>query len=384
MVTIPIWPGSSSFFPGDTPFGFYDNDTDFINEVDKVAVWCAKRLGYPIVDIELQAASFYSCFEEAISEYSTLVNQFNIRENLLTIKGYTTGSNLTHRNITPNLSTVIDISQTYGSEAMVGGNVTYKSGSINIIGGQQTYNVQSLWADVSESGNRIEVKRVFYQSSPAITRFFDPYVGTGYGTSQMLASFGWGNYSPAVNYLLLPMYDDLLRMQQIEFNDTVRRSAYTFELKNNDLTIFPKPRSGTIYLLWFHYIVVADRNNPFGSTGGYGEISDMSNAPFDNMVYKQINDPGKQWIRKYTLALCKELLGMVRSKYSNIPIPGNEITLDGDTLRTEAVNEKEALITQLREDLDVASRKNMLERQKDESSFQQETMQKVPLQIYLG
>ena len=163
MVTIPIWPGSSSFFPGDTPFGFYDNDTDFINEVDKVAVWCAKRLGYPIVDIELQAASFYSCFEEAISEYSTLVNQFNIRENLLTIKGYTTGSNLTHRNITPNLSTVIDISQTYGSEAMVGGNVTYKSGSINIIGGQQTYNVQSLWADVSESGNRIEVKRVFYQ-----------------------------------------------------------------------------------------------------------------------------------------------------------------------------------------------------------------------------
>lgn len=380
----PIWPGSSSFFPGDTPFGYYDNDLQFQNDAEKVSAWCAKRLGYPIINVELNAESFYACFEEAVSEYSSQVNQFNIRENLLTLKGSSTGSNATHRNVVPNLSRIIELSQTYGTEGNVGGYVDFKSGSIDVIGGKQVYDLQTLWSDVSESGNRIEVKKVFYQSSPALTRFFDPYVGTGYGTSQMLASFGWGNYSPAVNYLLLPMYDDLLRMQSIEFNDRVRRSHYSFEIKNNKLTIFPKPRNGTSYKMWFHYIVNSDRSNPYGPSGGYGEVSDMSNAPYDNMVYTQINSPGKQWIRKYTLALAKEMLGIVRSKYASIPIPGAEVNLDGDTLRTEASTDKENLITQLREDLEANSRRNMLERQKEESEFQQETMNRIPLSIYLG
>lgn len=383
-VSIPIWPGSSSFYPGDTPFGLYDSDTTFQCDAEAVAVWAAKRLGYPIVDIELQACSFYAVFEEAVNEYGAQVNQFNIRENLLNLKGASTGSNLTHRNITPNLSRIIDISKTYGSEGGSGGDVTYKSGSINVVGGKQTYDLQALWADVSESGNRIEVKRVFHEASPAITRFFDPYMGSGQGTSQMLSGFGWGQFSPAVNYLMMPMYDDLLRMQSIEFNDTIRRSAFSFNIKNNQVTIFPRPTSTSNYDLWFHYIVNSDRSNPFGPTGGQGEISDYSNVPYDNMVYSQINDPGKQWIRKYTVALVKELLGNIRSKYSSIPIPGADVTLDGDTLRTEGATEKENLVAQLREDLEAASSRNTMEQQKDISEFQQDTLGRIPLGIYLG
>ena len=113
-------------------------------------------------------------------------------------------------------------------------------------------------------------------------------------------------------------------------------------------------------------------------------MTDFSNAGYDNMLYSNINDPGKQWIRKYTLALAKELLGNIRSKYSSIPIPGSETNLDGDTLRSEASVEKENLITQLREDLEAASRRNLLERQQDEAEFMNNTMNKIPYGIYIG
>ena len=202
----------------------------------------------------------------------------------------------------------------------------------------------------------------------------------------MLGSFGWQNNSPAVYYMMMPMYDDLLRMQAIEFNDVIRKSAYSFELINNNLRIFPNPTNASPYKLFFQYILTEERSQPYADTytSASAEISDFSNARYDNMTYNQINDPGKQWIRKYTLALTKELLGGIRGKYSSVPIPGSEITVDGDTLRTEAANEKEILISQLREDLEQSSRRNLLEKQKDESEFQRETINNVPLGIYIG
>ena len=390
MADIKIWDGTATWNTDETsentPFGLYESDDIFTGSAVSTAKWRAKRLGYPVVDIELQSGSFYACFEEAITEYSAQVNRFNIKENLLFLKGNSTSSSYTHVNVTPNLGRNIQISKQYGSEAGVGGNVSYYTGSIDISSGSQTYDLDALWSEVSESGKNIEVKRVFYEASPAITRFFDPYVGTGTGTSQMLSSFGWQNNSPAVYYLMMPMYDDLLRMQAIEFNDVIRKSAYSFELINNNLRIFPNPTNTSPYKLYFQYILTEERNQPYADTytSASAEISDFSNARYDNMTYNQINDPGKQWIRKYTLALTKELLGGIRSKYSSVPIPGSEITIDGDTLRTEAANEKEILISQLREDLEQSSRRNLLEKQKDESEFQRETINNVPLGIYIG
>ena len=378
---IPIWSGASTFASGQTPFGFYDADTSFIADVDNTVTWCAKRLGYPIVDIELQSGSMYAVFEEAITEYSSQVNYFNIKENLLNLQGSQSGSNLTHREITPNFDRTITLAQQYGTEAGVGGDVTYKSGSITVSSASgQTYDLDALWSNVSESGNGIEIKRVFYEPAPAVTRFFDPYVGSGNGTDAMLQGFGWGNYTPAVNFLMLPMYDDLLRVQAIEFNDHMRKSAYTFELINNQLKIFPIPTDPA--RVWFEYIVENDRKNPLKTNSG--SITDFSNATYNNMTYTEINHAGKQWIRKYTLALAKELLGSIRSKYGSIPIPGGETNLDGDTLRNEATTEKENLLTQLREDLEATSRRNMLERQKDEAEFMSETLNRIPYPIYIG
>jgi hypothetical protein len=383
---IPIWPGSSSFFPGDTPFGLYDNDSTYQTDQEKVADWCAKRLGFPIVDIELQDINFFACFEESVSEYSSQVNYFNIKENLLTIKGTATGSNLTHKEITPNHDRLITIAKSYGTEAGSGGDVTYYSASVSVTQSQQVYDLTDPNFVTLENGTAgtddIEVKRVFYYGTPAMTRYFDPYVGTGYGSDQLLDGFGYGNYSPAVNFLMMPMYDDLLRVQAIEFNDTIRKSAYSFELRNDRLRIFPDPKDN--FTLWIEYVKRADRKDALKNGTVASTMTDFSNAGYDNMLYSNINDPGKQWIRKYTLALAKELLGNIRSKYSSIPIPGSETNLDGDTLRSEASVEKENLITQLREDLEAASRRNLLERQQDEAEFMNNTMNKIPYGIYIG
>ena len=378
-----IWQGSSSFSPGQTPWGLYDEDNTFSSDVDKFADWCAKRLGYPIMSVELQSGSFYACYEESISEYSAQVNQFNIKDNLLHLTGQATGSNVTHKRITPTMGRSVFLSKQYGTEAGVGGDVTYSKGSISITSGSQEYDINELFTDVSAS-EAIEIKRVYYEGTPAMQRFFDPYATTGYGTINMVEGFGFGNYSPAVSFTLMPLFEDLLRVQAIELNDSIRKSAYSFTLQNNKIRLFPDPESSST--LYFDYVKASERDNPLITeySGSSDVVSDFSNVPYDNMEYQFINDVGRQWIRKYGLALCKELLGLIRSKYGTIPIPNADTTLDGETLRSEAAAEKEQLVTELREMLEGTSRKALLEADKDEAEFLQEKLNKIPYPIYIG
>ena len=382
-MSVTIWEGSSTFGAGQTPYGFYDTDSEFTSSADNFADWAARRLGYPIIDVELQSGSFYACFEESVTEYSAQVNQYNIRDNLLHLQGQSTGSSLTGKRVTPTLGRAVFLSQQYGTEAGVGGYVDYKKGSINITSGSQEYDLNTLYAAVSESG-AIEIKKIYHEAAPAINKFFDPYSTSGYGTANFIDGFGFGDYSPAVSFVLMPVFEDLLRMQAIEFNDQIRKSAYSFKLINNKLTVFPIPEKNT--RLYFDYVLTEERDNVLAMPSGSdpNPISDYSNAPYDNMKYQYINDVGKQWIRKYGLALTKELLGTIRSKFGTVPIPNSEVTMDGDTLRAEATAEKEALIQQLRENLEQTSRKMMMEADSEESTRLQEKLNKVPLNIYIG
>ena len=384
MAQQPIWPGSGSAVSSSTPFGFYDNDSEFQTEAPQFASWCAKRLGYPITAVELQDTQFYACLEEAVTEYSSQVNQFNIRDNLLHLRGQATSSNFTHKRVKPTLSENIFIGEEYGQEAQVGGSVEVKRTAVSINSGSQVYDLNDVIGEASESGASIEVKRVFYEASPATARYFDPYAMTGFGTMNMLDGFGFGSMSPAITFVLSPIYADLLRIQAIEFNDQIRKSGYSFEIRNNQMRVFPQPTtSGS---LWVEYSLTSERDNPLRTrySGSNDVVSDYSNVQYDIMVYKQINDVGKQWIRKYGYALSKQLLGLIRSKYGSIPIPNSEVSLDGETLRAEATSEKEVLMEQLRETLEQTSRKALLEAQRDESDFQQETLRKVPYPIYIG
>jgi hypothetical protein len=382
-----IYPGSSSFFPGQTPFGIYDDDYIFQEEAPRVALWCARRLGYPIQNIELIDENFYACLEESVSEYGAQVNQFNIRNNLDSLRGKSKATSLTSKLVDgTNLATLISISDAYGTLAGVGGNTDIKKGFIELVPGQQEYNLDTLWSAVSESSKRIEVVRVFQEPTPAINRFFDPYSVSGQGTLNLIDEFGFGSYSPAAQFVLMPMFEDLLRIQAIEFNDQFRKSAFTFNIVNGKIRVFPIPTSQNVNLygkLYFDYFVKDEfTNNSTNVTANV--ISDYSDIPYDFMEYSGINDVGKQWIRKYTLALVKEMLGAVREKYSQIPIPGSEISLDGAALRSEAQTEKEALMTQLRETLEELGRTKQFDNRNTEANQHQEMLRKVPLAIYIG
>ncbi len=385
-MAVTIWQGSSTFASGQTPYGFYDSDSSFQSDVDKFADWAGRRLGYPIVDIELQSGSFYACFEEAVSEYSAQVNQFNIRDNLLHLQGQSTGSSndFTHKRIKPNLGNVVNISQQYGAEVGVGGFVDWRKGSIDVVSGSQDYDLNELYASVSHSGEAIEIKKIFHEAVPAVNKYYDPYATTGYGTANFVEGFGFGDYSPATSFVLMPVFEDLLRIQAIEFNEQIRKSQYSFSLINNKLKLFPRPTAAA--KLWFEYIVVSDRDNSQSTSysGSADVISDYSNVPYDNMQYKFINDVGKQWIRKFGLALSKELLGNIRSKFGTVPIPNSDVTMDGETLRSEATTEKEALVAELRETLEQTSRRVMMEADSEEGARLQEKLGKVPLSIYIG
>mgnify|MGYP003624176904 CR=1 FL=1 len=385
-VTIPIWPGSGSFSSGSsTPFGFFDTDSQFQSDAPKVAQWCARRLGYPIIDVELQDINFFTCLEEAVNEYSSQVNMYRAKENMLSLQGSDLSLDLKDTNMNANMQNVVNIAKDYGTQALSGGKVTVYTGSFLMVGGQQIYdlgddNIVSL--ENGSVSNGVTLRRVFHQQPPAIIRYFDPFVGTGMGSQQMMNTFGWGAYSPGVSFMMQPMFDDLLRLQAIEMNDYIRKSSYGFHIDGQRIRLYPIPAGNdTGAKVYFDYTLDSEVNTPIANIN---VVSDLSNAPFGRLTYTNINTAGKQWIARYALALAKEMLGAIRSKFSSIPIPGADVTLDGSDLRNEASAEKETLLTQLGEMLDATSRRALMEARKEESEFLEETLNRVPNPIFIG
>jgi hypothetical protein len=405
MANIPIWPGSSSFAAvsasyyntpstgsSPTPFGFYDNDAAFKTDANKVANFCARRLGFPIENVELQDLNFWTAFEEAVTVYGNELYAYQVRENMLNIEGLPiTTPVLNNTQITPNMGNIIRISEQYGEEAGVGGNTNWYSGSVILTASVQDYDLD-VWAQQNGiTGSDLEIQRVFYQGVPASATY---YYGGGVGLGA-----GWGGFFGALggvagsgygtSYLTNPLSYNVAAIQQVELGNDILLSAYSFQLINNKLRIYPVPTDGdTGAHYWFQYLLKSERleNSLASGSGvsGSGLITNVSNAPYANPVYSQINSIGRAWIFEYTLALSKEMLGYVRNKYSQIPIPGAEVTLNGDTLTASAQTTKDALITRLREYFDQTSRQSMLERRAAESDFSQNELNKTPMTIFIG
>ena len=380
MADIQIYGGSSTFSPGATPFGFYDVDLDFQLDADKVVNFCATRLGYPLMDVELTSGSMYACFEEAVTTYGTEVFQYKIRENYLNLEGSTTSSAMNNQLTDPTINRIVQIAKHYGTEAEVGGNVTKYSGKIPITASQQEYDLDQ-WAEDNDIDGGIEIRKVFYEQPPAITRYFDPYVGTGTGIQSLMDTFGFGQFSPGINFMLMPVSYDIALMQGIEFNDQIRKSAYSFDIVNNQLKVFPVPtRSGSLY---FEYYKLTDKSQ-INYDSSTNLITTVSEVPYENVTYKQINSVGRQWIFRYSLALAKELLAYIRGKYTTVPIPGSDTTLNQSDLLADARSEKETLMAELKEMLNATGRGAQLEAQAKEAADVQETLKSVPMKIYIG
>ena len=281
-----------------------------------------------------------------------------------------------------NLQTQIRIAEAYAQEAGVGGYVTEYTGSLHLEPGKQVYDLNA-WAAASaslETGDRIEIRQIFYQEPPAIVRYFDPYAGTGTGVQGLLETFGFGSYSPGVNFMLMPVYWDVMKIQAIEFNDQVRKSAFSFDLVNNQLRIFPVP--GDSYgghMLLFKYMKQSEKNLPVIDQRP-NVVADVMAVPYKNPIYTNVNQVGRSWVFRFTLALCKEIEGQIRATFQGSNFGG--LVVNGSELLTDARQEKESLMTELKEYLDQTTRRSQLERKQAEADFSRQTMNQIPLLIY--
>lgn len=453
MANTPIWNGYSNFsqslvLSGSnvTNFNYYDYDQAFQIDADKVAKFCANRLGYPMMDIELQSFHFYRAFEEAVTVYGNEVYLQKIKDNYLNLEGSPTGTMLNNTVVTPNLTNIVTIADSYGQAIQVGGSVKTHKAILALEPFKQVYDLQewvsssasqlsSSWMSASNAasisfnyntsqsayyasqgsqsiangysisasvataswnniqnsppslsfGDKITVTRMFWQQTPGIVRFFDPYLGSGFNYQGMMETFGWGSLSPAVSYMMFPLFWDIERVQAIEMSDMVRRSNFTFEIKGNDLSVFPIPGAPAGYIS-FEYSLNKDLSNPNNNaySGSKDLVTNISNVPYGNPEYKQINAAGRYWISQYTVAIAKGMLAEVRGKYSTIPIPGSETTLNSNQLYSDSNAEKAALLERLRGDLDMTSRQKQLERQAAEGTALKATLNEIPQFIYIG
>ncbi len=384
---------------GATPYGIYDKDISFQSESLQVCKFVSRRLGHPVMQLEFNSGSIYTCFEESISEYSQQLHHYNMKnwlweqygaEEKISGSGYGndstssvmgTGSNAVRSG---HLGSNFILSEQYGEAVNVGGGVELYSGSINLTGSKQVYDLTTdAVLNSSHTGKRIEVQRVFNYGPAAVTKFYDPYAGS-FDQQQMLDTFGMGDVAPAVTYVMRPVSHDIARAQAIETSDKIRKSAYSFELVNNKLRLFPRPVSGSSGdKIYFNYYVKDEKGSTTRDWTS-DKVSDPSNAPYKFITYSEINAPGRQWIRKFTLALAKELLGIIRSKYASMPLPNGDVTLDGESLKAEGREEKEQLLTELKEFLESVTLKERAVGEQETADAQQSVLNKAPLGIYIG
>jgi hypothetical protein len=400
MANIQIWDGSTNFIAGEsTPFGFYDDDLSFQEDAPKVARYCAEKLGWPVLDIELHERQLYAAFEEAVTAYGKEVIEAITAETISSqLGGGAAGSAVNQTIFRPSLQNVIITSAQYGTEAGVGGPVTLRTAMIDLVGGQQDYNLTSLIGQ-----GAIEIRKVFYEAPPAIMRYFDPYAGTGTGIQSLMDAFDFGSFSPGVNFLLMPASYDVLKTQAIEFNDQIRKSTYSFEIHNNVLTLFPVPaKAGKLKVQYYiqsektdkyisdtvSFAATANSAGSVTGTGGSnsttGVTTNLSNANTQNLIYSEINSIGRQWIFKYAAATCKEILAYVRGKYETVPVPGSEVRLNAADLLADARTEKATLIETLKATMQTASLTNQLQLQATQTQYINDALQKVPMLIYVG
>ena len=200
----------------------------------------------------------------------------------------------------------------------------------------------------------------------------------------MLDAMGMGNVSPSVSFILRPIHYDVSRMNAIETNDKLRKSNYSFELVNNKVRIFPVPKdTDNGDKVWFSYYVRDEKVDVTKSVKS-GKVSDPSNIPYTFITYSEINSAGRQWIRKFTLATAKELLGIIRSKYASMPLPNGEVTMDGEALKGEGREEKAELLAEMKEFLESVSLNERARQEQEQAESQQAVLNKAPLGIFIG
>ena len=407
-IILPVT-GTKANVTGSLPFGVY-TDADFISgAVDQVA-FTYRKLGGDVLDIELTANNVYAAYEEAVLEYSYLINVHQSKNVLSDILGSPTGTfdsdgELQAGTLATQLSGTgaqlrfpkFDfayarrIAQGISSEAAVGGNITFYSASVDLVAQQQDYDLQSIISSSIGAGNvpyssldpskKFTIRKVFFKSPRAMWRFYGYYGGINIVGN--LSTYG--QYADDSTFQVIPVWQNKLQAMAYEDSLYTRVSHYSYELRDNNLRVFPLPSGDDMGKMWFEFTV--DENPLLDSDGvdtGTTGVNNMNTAPFANIPYININSMGKQWIRRFALALSKEMLGLIRNKFTTIPIPGESVTLNGDTLLSQAKEEQATLRDELKALLDEMTYESLVASDATLAESTQNLQAKIPLSIFVG
>ena len=392
------------------PFGIYADLTsdlysvDFLSgAADQVAFTYMKMAGN-VLDIELTADNVYSAYEEAVLEYSYHINLHQAKNVMSDVLGSTTGT-FDHDGQFKSGSLSASLSGTFiqlkyprfnysyvrrvvdgvATEISLGGNRTEYSATIEAIVNQQDYDLQALLASDPEwsgtiGGKRIEVSKVFYRTPRAAWRFYGYYGGlTTVGNFH-----NYGQWADDSMYEVIPVWHNKLQAIQYENAIWTRLSHYSYELVNNKLRIYPVPSQVEPKTIHFRFFVDDDAwSEESDQQIGMDGINNVNTLPFTNIPFENINSMGKQWIRDYAFAISLEMLGYVRSKFATIPIPGENVTLNGSALIERGSTEQNRLRDQLKEILDQLTYEALTERDANISQNAEKVQDSIPLPIWV-
>ena len=380
------------------PIGAYTASAEFVTGAVAQVAFTYKRLGGDVLDIELTSGSVFATYEEACLEYSYIVNRHQAKNSLGSALGSPTasfnhrgeissgadGASLKYPKFT--FDYAFKMGDKFGTEAGVGGTEPIYSASLSTVSGQQDYDLQSIVEAKSEftsivGSKRIKIRKMYYISPQQMWRFYGYYGGLN-----VVGNFhNYGQYADDSSFQVIPAYHNKMQAMAYEDHLYTRTSHYSYEIVDNKLRLFPKPTGVSPEQFWFKFTV--ETNSPFEDDveSGQNGVNNMNTLPFQNIPYENINSIGKQWIRRFSLALSKEVLGQIRGKFGNtVPIPGETVNLNASELLGQAKEEQAALREELVKVLDETTYNKLIETDKSMIDNQNAIVKNSPLGIFVG
>jgi hypothetical protein len=373
-----------------TPFSFFDSDSAFQVEADSMVTFVKRKLGDDVLSVELTRKEIWACFEEACCEYSRLIHETKITSELTNVLGISTSTDLTNKYAKQSLEYLLRMAEPYADESFVGGSYNATLGYLDLESGRQDYDIYSEVKDVVSGSNvynslpsgskgKLRIVEIFHFEPLAAQTFL---LNASNITNFLATNFNYESYVNSTVFYVLPIFEDVLRRGMLESAFRVRRSNYSYDVLGTKLRIYPIPttdlQTGKLYI---KLMPPKDPYNPAYQDDSINGVSGPNNFPLGNIPFSTINQPGRQWIRQYTLALCKELLGLIRSKFQNIPIPNADLQLNGESLVSSGKEEKDKLITQMKEFLANMTHAKMLENDALAAENLQKQLRYIPMPL---
>lgn len=333
-------------------------------EVTGTTEYVSTMLGSPVVTVELAANQYAAAFNTAIEEYSHYITQWAIKSNIANALGLPNSTDFTQRWVSSLFEFGKQFARAYSEQVNAGGTVPIRKDYITLQHDKQVYYLP----------DDIVVNDVMWQEPPAINRYLiDPNNNPAWVNYE----FGWGYMGYSYKFIVPVSFSIQLanatemRMRTLrgDFSYAVRPAAEDANRVAPDVTgrtrnavhIYPVPTESMAGCrVWYFYKTLADLNKYSGQSEAE-LVNNPGTIHMDEIPYSAFNSAGQRWVKNYSLAVAKEILGRIRSKFSELPIPDATITMDGESLVAEGKEAQEALKEYLHTELEAMDVYKLLE-----------------------